>query len=131
MQWVSWATKVVAYNAMGNENPANIIVPTVDIVRLNYVIHLNILGNKPSMFVGPAGTGKTTFVRDYLAALNSEEYLYTNINFNSNTDSRSLQKVMENNVEKRMGRTYGPPTNKYQIFFIDDLNMPAVDVYGT
>ena len=38
---------------------------------------------------------------------------------------------MESNVDKRAGRTFGPQLNKKLIYFMDDLNMPYVDKYGT
>jgi dynein heavy chain len=34
-------------------------------------------------------------------------------------------------LEKKSGKTFGSATNKVLIAFIDDLNMPYVDVYGT
>ena len=34
-------------------------------------------------------------------------------------------------VEKKAGTTFGSATNKVIICFIDDLNMPYVDKYGT
>jgi dynein heavy chain len=34
-------------------------------------------------------------------------------------------------VEKKSGKTYGSATNKILIYFIDDMNMPFVDNYGT
>lgn len=34
-------------------------------------------------------------------------------------------------VEKKSGKTFGSATNKVLICFIDDLNMPFVDKYGT
>ena len=38
---------------------------------------------------------------------------------------------MQANVDKRSGRTYGPPVGKKLIIFVDDMNMPKVDTYGT
>ncbi|XP_023565616.1 dynein heavy chain 11, axonemal [Octodon degus] len=44
-----------------------------------------------------------------------------------------LQKleVLEKPLEKKAGRNYGPGANKKLIYFIDDMNMPEVDLYGT
>ena len=42
-----------------------------------------------------------------------------------------LQSVMEKPLEKKAGRNYGPPGTKKLIYFIDDMNMPEVDTYGT
>lgn len=42
-----------------------------------------------------------------------------------------MQTAMESVLEKKTGRTFGPPGTKRQIYFIDDLNMPEVDKYGT
>lgn len=39
--------------------------------------------------------------------------------------------VLEKPLEKKAGRNYGPPGTKKLIYFIDDMNMPAVDAYGT
>jgi dynein heavy chain len=47
------------------------------------------------------------------------------------TDSMTLQSTMESVLEKRTGRVYGPQGNKSLVYFIDDLNMPVVDKYGT
>lgn len=37
-----------------------------------------------------------------------------------------LQKILENPLEKKAGRNYGPPGSKTLIYFIDDINMPEV-----
>jgi len=41
------------------------------------------------------------------------------------------QRAAEDSTEKRTKDTYGPPMGKRLIMFIDDLNMPRVDLYGT
>lgn len=131
LNWESWKTKVNEYQPMGDVLFSNITVPTVEIVRLKQVLDLHVAGGKPTMFVGPAGTGKTTYVMDYFRGVNSEEVLFHFINFNSFTDSLALQRFIDSKIEKRMGREYGPPNGKQMVFFIDDLNMPVVDKYGT
>lgn len=42
-----------------------------------------------------------------------------------------VQRNFEANVEKRTKDTYGPPPGKRLIVFMDDMNMPQVDTYGT
>lgn len=39
--------------------------------------------------------------------------------------------VLEKPLEKKAGRKFAPPSAKRLIYFIDDLNMPEVDIYGT
>ncbi|KFG53719.1 dynein heavy chain family protein, partial [Toxoplasma gondii RUB] len=60
-----------------------------------------------------------------------DEILSTTVNLNSYTDSRTLQAIIENNIEKRTGHSYGPAGNKRIVFYIDDFNMPFVDKYET
>lgn len=35
------------------------------------------------------------------------------------------------NIDKRSGRRFGPPTTKRLIVFLDDMNLPYVETYGT
>lgn len=84
----------------------------------------------PVMLVGSAGCGKTVLVNEKLTGL-SENFAVANVPFNFYTTSEMLQKILEKPLEKKAGRNYGPPGNKTLIYFIDDLNMPEVDCYGT
>lgn len=43
----------------------------------------------------------------------------------------SLVVILERQLEKRAGRSYSPVGNRKMVYFIDDINMPAVDSYGT
>lgn len=42
-----------------------------------------------------------------------------------------VQRNIESNVEKRTKDSFGPPPGRRLIVFIDDMNMPMVDTYGT
>ena len=88
---------------------------------------------KPVLFVGVPGTGKTTIVIDYINEIKArrDDYMNANVNHNAYTSSLVLQQIMMSALDKRTGRTYGPPNNKKCIFFIDDINMPRVDKYDT
>jgi dynein heavy chain len=113
------------------EKPFNeIVVHTEDTVRLTYLTNLMADNRRPVLFVGTAGTGKTTIVKEKLNNLN-ENIVYSAINFNSNTDSQTLQIILEQSLDKKAGRRFAPPGIKKLIYFVDDLNMPNPDKYGT
>ena len=57
--------------------------------------------------------------------------LSVNINDVYFTDSFQLQGEMELSIDKRAGRMFGPPATKKLIYFIDDLNLPYIETYGT
>ncbi|XP_059524579.1 dynein axonemal heavy chain 9 [Myotis daubentonii] len=107
------------------------LVHTSETIRLCYFMERLLQRRRPLMLVGTAGTGKSVLVGAKLASLDAEEYLVKNVPFNYYTTSAMLQAVLEKPLEKKAGRNYGPPGHKKLIYFIDDMNMPEVDAYGT
>lgn len=83
------------------------------------------------LYIGIAGTGKTTILKDYFTVLDGDKCISATMNFNSYTDSKALQTVVQGNVDKRAGKVLGPTANRHMVFFMDDLNMPTVDSFGT
>uniref|UniRef100_A0A0G4GMS7 Dynein-1, subspecies f n=1 Tax=Chromera velia CCMP2878 TaxID=1169474 RepID=A0A0G4GMS7_9ALVE len=128
--WVPWADLVAPYEPLQEQMFANIIVSTLETTRMNWILDLHRQRSKPALFVGSAGTGKTTIIKDYFRGL-PEEVMSANLNLNSYTDSLTFQRILESYIEKRTGKTFGPPGNKKLIYFVDDINMPFVDKYGT
>merc|ERR1719313_2332074 len=53
------------------------------------------------------------------------------INVNYYTNASAYQKVIEGPLEKKAGKNFGPPGNKKMVYFVDDLNMAALDNYNT
>lgn len=87
----------------------------------------------PSMFkqiVGGPGTAKTTIVQQFLARFEADVHASKTITFSTLTSPSILQTTLENSVEKRQGRSFGPAGGKRATFFLDDLSMPAVNNWG-
>ena len=47
------------------------------------------------------------------------------------TSASVLLTTLEAPLQKRTGTTYGPPGAAKLVYFVDDLNLPEVDAYGT
>ncbi|XP_076016721.1 dynein axonemal heavy chain 11 [Genypterus blacodes] len=107
-----------------------VVVHTAETVRLRYLVDLLLERRQPVMLVGNAGVGKTALVRNILDCL-PESYVTTKVPFNYYTTSLTLQMILEQPLEKRAGRSYSPSGNRRLVYLIDDMNMPAVDSYGT
>uniref|UniRef100_A0A8C4MVE0 Dynein axonemal heavy chain 11 n=1 Tax=Equus asinus asinus TaxID=83772 RepID=A0A8C4MVE0_EQUAS len=129
-KFLPWADKIPKFT-MDPDVPLQVVlVHTSETTRLRYFVELLLEKGQPLMLVGNAGVGKTVFVGDILASL-SEDYVVSRIPFNYYTTSAALQRILEKPLEKKAGRNYGPGGNKKLVYFIDDMNMPKVDPYGT
>uniref|UniRef100_A0A1X7UR28 AAA+ ATPase domain-containing protein n=1 Tax=Amphimedon queenslandica TaxID=400682 RepID=A0A1X7UR28_AMPQE len=130
-KWIPWSDRVPEYVHEIERRFNEILVPTVDTVRNTWVLELMVKIRRPVVLVGETGTSKTATTQNFLRNLSPEFTLLLNINFSSRTTSMDVQRNLEANVEKRTKDTYGPPPGKRLIVFIDDMNMPQVDTYGT
>ncbi|XP_009470045.1 PREDICTED: dynein heavy chain 17, axonemal isoform X2 [Nipponia nippon] len=130
-KFMLWTEKVPKFQ-LDPEVPLQAsMVHTTETIRVRYFMDLLMEKQRPVMLVGNAGTGKSVLMRDKLEALGADEYLVQSVPFNFYTTSAMLQAVLEKPLEKKSGRNYGPPGTKRLIYFIDDMNMPEVDKYGT
>ena len=131
-----WNTKVVKYvpvtiGTRAGEQPfTSLVVPTVDSTRLTIIMDQLVRKGFPVMFIGTAGTGKTTTIKTYLQTL-PDNILFTIITLSYYMDSAALQARIDSSIDKRSGRTFGPPNGKKMIFYMDDMNLPYIETYGT
>ncbi|XP_048655651.1 dynein axonemal heavy chain 11 isoform X1 [Marmota marmota marmota] len=129
-KFLPWADKIPQFTMDPDVPLQKVLVHTSETTRLRYFIELLLKKGKPLMLVGNAGVGKTVFMSGTLASL-SEEFLVSRVPFNYYTSSAALQRILEKPLEKKAGRNYGPGGNKKLVYFLDDMNMPEVDLYGT
>ncbi|XP_029380608.1 dynein heavy chain 11, axonemal [Echeneis naucrates] len=129
-KFTPWSEKKVPFELEPDVPLQTVLVHTPETICLTYFMDLLLQRGTPVMLVGNAGVGKTILVSDKVAKL-KEDYMVAKVPFNYYTTSAMLQRVLEKPLEKKAGRKFAPPTTKRLIYFIDDLNMPEVDVYGT
>ena len=129
-QWYPWSKRVADYVAPSPFEFSKVMVPTIDTVRNNYFLDHFVGTQQSILFVGASGTAKTIIIQNYLGHCDLDRVSTLSINFSSRTTSLDLQKNLMDNIEKR-GPVWLPPGGKQLLVFIDDLNMPNVDIYGT
>ncbi|KAI9221923.1 dynein heavy chain and region D6 of dynein motor-domain-containing protein [Blastocladiella britannica] len=129
-RFLPWTDRVPKFEFDPEIPLQSVLVHTPETTRVRYLLDLLADNGKPVLLVGTAGCGKTVLMQDKLMSY-GEDRMIVNIPFNFYTSAWSLQPVLEKPLEKKAGRNFGPPGAKKLIYFVDDLNMPEVDKYGT
>uniref|UniRef100_A0A8C5JYE8 Dynein, axonemal, heavy chain 10 n=1 Tax=Jaculus jaculus TaxID=51337 RepID=A0A8C5JYE8_JACJA len=130
-QWIPWSKLVPEYVHDREKKFVDILVHTVDTTRITWILEQMVKIKHPVLLVGESGTSKTATTQNFLKNLNEETNIVLMVSFSSRTTSLDIQRNLEANVEKRTKDTYGPPMGKRLLVFMDDMNMPKVDEYGT
>ena len=129
-EYTSWTDKVPKFELDADIPLQACLVHTPETIRIKYFIDILVDSKFPLMLVGLAGSGKTLIINEKLTHLD-ENYSVANVPFNFYYSAEMTQKILEKPLEKKAGKNYGPPGNKKLIYFLDDMNMPEVDEYGT
>lgn len=133
-EWVGWSTRVEIPDLDPHQVvDASTIVPTVDTVSHENLIHSIINRHSPLILCGPPGSGKTmTLLR---ALRKSPDLDVISLNFSKNTSPETLLATLEHHCEYKKtisGISLAPKvTGKWVVVFCDEINLPAVDKYGT
>ncbi|XP_037383628.1 dynein axonemal heavy chain 6 isoform X1 [Talpa occidentalis] len=108
------------------------LVPTVDTVRFGYLMEKLLAVRHSVLFTGTTGVGKTVIAKRLLNKIQeSAGYVPVYLNFSAQTSSARTQEIIESKLERKRKNILGAPVNKRVVIFVDDLNMPRLDSYGS
>ncbi|XP_069503771.1 dynein axonemal heavy chain 3 [Ambystoma mexicanum] len=131
-QWNSWTdyiTKEELTIAPGAK-VSDLTIPTMETARQCFFLKTYLDHQVPLLLVGPTGTGKSAITNGFLLKLPKEKYTPNNINFSARTSANQTQDIIMSKLDRRRKGVYGPPMGKKAVVFVDDLNMPAKEIYG-
>jgi len=132
-EWTHWGSKIPEWEFTGKSlhlEFASLLVPTIDSVRTEYNMGLSLKMLRPVILVGGPGTAKTASILQVLNKADPATTAFKKVSFSAATTPLIFQRTIESVVEKRQGRTFGPPGGKQMMVFIDDFSMPEINTWG-
>ncbi len=131
-EWVLWEDKVNQIVKFVQETPYHdLMIETADTVRNRELVRTLVNGRNNVLVVGTIGVGKTALIKSLIQILGREAYHSFNILFSGNTSATKVQEVIESKFESHSKTKLFQPKNRWAICFVDDLNMPKKDEFGS
>ncbi|XP_046961667.1 dynein axonemal heavy chain 12 [Vanessa cardui] len=128
--WKPWPDAVKAVLVKEQINLLQTVIPTLETEKYLFLLKLHTKFSKPLLLIGPTGTGKSFYVQNFLMSVDLEKFTPGFITFTTTTSANQTQDLVLSKLVKRRKNNYGPTKGKQAIIFIDDMNMPAKEVYG-
>jgi len=129
--FVPWSDLMTEFQFKPEQPYFNIIVPTMETTRYNYILKQLMCGGYNVLLSGETGVGKSVVIQQFLNQQSStNDYVSHTMGYSAQTKPSNIRDVLEEKLEKKRKTLLGPPAGKKMLFFIDDLNMPSLETYG-
>jgi len=130
-KWKPWTERIQGFDVPKDAPYHTIVVPTSDTCRNQFLIRTLIERGFNILISGPTGTAKTASIQGaLLSGFNPDLYSTISFAFSAQTTANQTQDVVDGKLDKRKKGTFGPPSGKKMLIFVDDLNMPFKEEYG-
>ena len=127
-----WEKIIPVFKYDAEQRFFDILVPTVDTVRFGYIMDKLISVNRSVLYTGLTGVGKSVVARAQLEHLQAASNIVPIfVGFSAQTSSLRTQEMIEGKLDKKRKNLLGAPVGKKIVVFVDDLNMPKLDTYGS
>ena len=131
VDWEKWVSPLWEYPTNIEDPDFSImLVPTVETTRAGYILSQLHKRKRPVLMTGSSGTAKTSTALMFFNTLPSDTQRVKKICMSSATTPAMFQTTLEAELDKRGGKSFGPPGGKKMTAFIDDMNMPERNNWG-
>ncbi|KAH8068253.1 dynein light chain binding protein [Aureococcus anophagefferens] len=130
MEWERWSPATFKAPRGDVDDWSSVLVPTMETCRSTALMKYMQEMHQPVLLVGGSGTAKTSNALTFFDTFNADHMLLKKMNFSSATTPGMFQQAIEAELDKQGGKNFGPPGGKKMTFFLDDLSMPEVNVWG-
>jgi MoxR-like ATPase len=96
-----------------------------------FTVSAALSSNTPVVIVGAAGSGKTTLLQRSLLSLPIHDAGTLRLQFSHAMTAETFQTLVESHLDRRGGRGLAPKRHAVLVIGIEDVHLPAADIYGS
>ncbi len=130
--WVNWLKTIKPSEIKPVlENYLDILVPTIDSIRMHEILRMLVFSKNNVLTPGPTGTGKSVNINNMIGSgALGEDFQTFAMLFSAQTTANQAQDSIDEKMSRRRRGIYGADGGKKFAIFVDDLNMPKKEKFG-
>lgn len=125
-QWTHWLETIDPFEINPTANFKDIVVPTTDTVRYNWLLEKLIVNKHHVLCIGPTGTGKSLTISEKIMNGLDSKFIPLMLFFSARTSANQTQQIIDGKLEKQRRNVFGPPAGKGEspssLLLVVDMN---------